>query len=61
MCTVLLPPGDNPITVNKYIYIYIYIRSVIVTRFVSLGHFQEEHLGGQLDVFLTVHHELTTH
>jgi hypothetical protein len=19
MCTVLLPPGDNPITVNKYI------------------------------------------
>ena len=25
MCTVLLPPGDNPIAVNKYIYIYIYI------------------------------------
>ena len=24
MCTVLLPPGDNPIAVNKYIYIYIY-------------------------------------
>jgi len=22
MCTVLLPPGDNPIAVNKYIYIY---------------------------------------
>jgi acid phosphatase class B len=20
MCTVLLPPGDNPIAVNKYIY-----------------------------------------
>ena len=25
MCTVLLPPGVNPIAVNKYIYIYIYI------------------------------------
>jgi len=23
MCTVLLPPGDNPIAVNKYIIIYI--------------------------------------
>ena len=23
MCTVLLPPGDNPITVNKYIILYI--------------------------------------
>jgi len=23
MCTVLLPPGDNPITVNKYISINI--------------------------------------
>jgi len=22
MCTVLLPPGDNPIAVNKYINIY---------------------------------------
>ena len=28
MCTVLLPSGDNPIAVNKYIiYIYIYIIS----------------------------------
>ena len=25
MCTVLLPPGVNPIAVSKYIYIYIYI------------------------------------
>jgi len=26
MCTVLLPSGENPIAVNKYIiYIYIYI------------------------------------
>jgi hypothetical protein len=25
MCTVLLPPGVNPIAVNIYIYIYIYI------------------------------------
>jgi len=23
MCTVLLPPADNPIAVNKYIYIYL--------------------------------------
>jgi len=23
MCTVLLPPGDNPFAVNKYIYIYL--------------------------------------
>jgi len=23
MCTVLLPPGDNPIAVNKYIYILV--------------------------------------
>jgi len=22
MCTVLLPPGDNPIAVNKYIRLY---------------------------------------
>ena len=25
MCTVLLPPGDNPIAVNKYIISYYYI------------------------------------
>ena len=25
MCTVLLPPGDNPIAVNKYKYKYKYI------------------------------------
>ena len=24
MCTVLLPPGDNPIAVNIYLYLYIY-------------------------------------
>ena len=24
MCTVLLPPGDNPIAVNKYTYIISY-------------------------------------
>jgi len=24
MCTVLLPPGDNPIAVNKYIVSYIH-------------------------------------
>jgi len=38
MCTVLLPPGDNPISVNKYIifipyiYIYIYIYTYIATE-----------------------------
>jgi hypothetical protein len=25
MCTVLLPPGVNPIAVNKYIYVSIYL------------------------------------
>ena len=25
MCTVLLPPGVNPVAVNKYIYIYVYM------------------------------------
>jgi len=25
MCTVLLPPGDNPIAVNKYILIVVYL------------------------------------
>jgi hypothetical protein len=24
MCTVLLPPADNPIAINKYIISYIY-------------------------------------
>ena len=24
MCTVLLPPGDNPIAVNKYIIYHVY-------------------------------------
>jgi len=28
MCTVLLPPGDNPIAVNKYIISY-YIISIL--------------------------------
>ena len=39
MCTVFLPPGDNPIAVNKYIvciyvciYIYIYIYIYIDTQ-----------------------------
>jgi len=29
MCIVLLPPGVNPIAVNKYINIYIYIYTYI--------------------------------
>jgi len=29
MCTVLLPPGDNPTAVNKYIqYINVYVRKL---------------------------------
>jgi hypothetical protein len=28
MCTVLLPPGDNPIAVNKYIISYHIIKNV---------------------------------
>jgi len=28
MSTVLLPPGVNPIAVNKYIYIYLIIREM---------------------------------
>jgi hypothetical protein len=31
MCTVLLPPGVNPIAV-LYIYIYIYIKSIRMRR-----------------------------
>jgi len=33
MCTVLLPPGVNPIAVNKYIVSYHYIKEV----FINLG------------------------
>ena len=44
MCTVLLPPGDNPIAVNKYI-IYpttdlkntVFLVSVLLSRFVELN------------------------
>jgi len=32
MCTVLLPPGVDPIAVNKYIYIYHIITSTVKTR-----------------------------
>jgi len=27
MCTVILPPGDNPIAVNKYVISYLYRES----------------------------------
>jgi hypothetical protein len=30
MCTVLLPPGDNPIAVNKYIMSYFLLEAAIV-------------------------------
>ena len=30
MCTVLLPPGDNPIAVNKYISIAIIQRDIVM-------------------------------
>ena len=39
MCTVLLPPGGNPIAVNKYIYIYIYIYHNDYHNFVTLFFF----------------------
>ena len=37
MCTVLLPPGDNPIAVNKYnhiVYIYMWfgVRSGVLVK-----------------------------
>jgi len=35
MCTVLLPPGDNPIAVNKYIIIYMVVCCVLLFNFVN--------------------------
>jgi len=36
MCTVLLPLGVNPIAVNKYIYIYIYlVQNFLFSSFLS--------------------------
>jgi len=32
MCTVLLPPGDNPIAVNKYIISYHVTFLLLVSR-----------------------------
>ena len=32
MCTVLLPPGDNPIAVKKYIISYKYIRVYVTVK-----------------------------
>ena len=29
MCTVLLPPGDNPIALNKYIISYLYCEEYV--------------------------------
>jgi hypothetical protein len=36
MCTVLLPPGDNPISVNKYIISYINLSVLKQISFISL-------------------------
>jgi len=36
MCTVLLPPGDNPIAVNKYINIFQDNRHINVVRLLVL-------------------------
>ena len=36
MCTVLLPPGDNPIAVNKYIIIIIILDTVTHIVYVFL-------------------------
>jgi hypothetical protein len=35
MCTVLLPPGDNPIAVNKYIISY--IRKMVCFRYIIVN------------------------
>jgi hypothetical protein len=32
MCTVLLPPGDNPIAVNKYIISYRLLRGLNISE-----------------------------
>ena len=37
MCTVLLPPGDNPIAVNKYIVSFFLTRSVTSLSDASLA------------------------
>ena len=50
MCTVLLPPGDNPIAVNKYIISYhiiifvaLVIRHAVRMRHLSSGSCQAQH------------------
>jgi len=42
MCTVLLPPGGNPIAVNKYIVSYIYIYIYICNKKVNQFHYRPE-------------------
>jgi hypothetical protein len=32
MCTVPLPPGVNPVAVDKYVNIYIKIKKVVISR-----------------------------
>jgi len=43
MCTVLLPPGVNPIAVNKYIYIYLYYLKLLLFSAFYSGHHQTMH------------------
>jgi hypothetical protein len=56
MCTVLLPPGDNPIAVNKYIsnpYIYIYIYI-----YINLGEIMSQRIFLKWDCFRRFFQEL---
>jgi len=55
MCTVLLPPGDNPIAVNKYIISYIY--RLVIGAFIFLVMSTKELLGF---INLSFCQELTT-
>ena len=40
MCTVLLPPGDNPIAVNKYIISHIWFRKMLTSGAGGGTHFE---------------------
>jgi len=37
MCTVLLPPGVNPIAVNKYIIIVVRVIIIIITTILKIS------------------------
>jgi hypothetical protein len=45
MCTVLLPPGDNPIAVNKYIIYKQYFKYRNYAYIVSMHPLHEDNVG----------------